>query len=195
MQHKKNLHSCQAEYWRIGIVRSDQLYKTKSLSFDWPANSRAELVISTLTLLYKFRAFLSNNCIHETTIMATCHQKPSKCSFSIKKAAIYVKLLNFNVFKGHVSTFSKTERGSVAEESNALVLGTSPSRRGFETHRCHIVILHVNWCMPATYYLRYSLKFTNFLKLNALSYSDFYFSPCQLNVSPNMRLLRDRRRC
>jgi hypothetical protein len=28
--------------------------------------------------------------------------------------------------------------GSVAERSKALVLGTSPKGRGFESHRCHI---------------------------------------------------------
>ena len=40
------------------------------------------------------------------------------------------------VFLKFLTELSLVHRGSVAEWSKALVLGTSPKGRGFESHRC-----------------------------------------------------------
>ena len=40
-----------------------------------------------------------------------------------------------------IDTCVEPLQGSVAERSKALVLGTSLSRRGFESHRCQKVLL------------------------------------------------------
>ena len=54
---------------------------------------------------------------------------------TIAISQFYTILLKISDFSNLGSSFIK---GSVAEWSKALVLGTSPKGRGFESHRCQI---------------------------------------------------------
>ena len=47
-------------------------------------------------------------------------------------------------FIASTTSLAILKKGSVAEWSKALVLGTSPKGRGFESHRCQTFFLHRN---------------------------------------------------